>query len=77
MFRLNSNEDDTVSDVLCFYHNFTKCRHKEEILKPLFLKAATNARNFVMKSDLQHKLHKERKVEAARRRLYIFPFEVS
>ena len=69
MFRLNSDEDDTVSDVLCLYHNFTKCGHKEETLKPLFLKAIANARNFMPKSDLQRKLDKE-KNEAARRRLY-------
>ena len=52
MFRLNSDEDDTVSDVLCLYHNFTKCGHKKETLKPLFLKAITNTRNFMLKSDL-------------------------
>ena len=66
MFRLNSNEDDPVSDVLCFCHNFTKCVHKEDILKSLFLKVVTNARKFLMKSERQHKLHKERKVEAGR-----------
>ena len=69
MFRLNSHEDDT-GDVLCIYHNSTKCGHKEENLKPHFLKAIANTRNFMMKSDLQCKLDKEKKSEAARRRLY-------
>ena len=70
MFRLNSDEADTVSDVLCLYHNFTKRGHKEESLKPLFLKAIANARKFMLKSDLQRKLDKEKKAEAATRRLY-------
>ena len=52
MFRLNSDEDETVSDVLCLYHNLTKRGHKEETLKPLFLKAIANARKFMPKSDL-------------------------
>ena len=70
MFRLNSDENNTVSDVVCFYHNFTKRGHKEDILTPLFLKAVANARRFMMKSGLQRKLDKEKKVEATRRRLY-------
>ena len=61
MFRLNSDEDDTISDILCFCRNFTKCGHKKELLKPLFLTAITNARKFMMKSDLQRKLNKEKK----------------
>ena len=60
------DENDTVSDVLCFYHNFTK----REILKSLFLKAITNARKFMTKSDLQSQLEKEKRVEATRMRLY-------
>ena len=76
MFRLNSDEDDTVSDVLCFYHNFTKRGHKEEILKPLFLKATANARKFMLKSDLQRKLNKETNTAAARKRLYVFSSRV-
>ena len=32
MLRLNSDEDDTVSDVLCFYHDFTK-HDKEKKLR--------------------------------------------
>ena len=44
MFRLNSDEDDTVSDVLSFYHSFTKRGNKEELLKPLFLNMIANAR---------------------------------
>ena len=35
LFRLNSDEDDTVSDVLRFYRNFTKRGHRAETLKPL------------------------------------------
>ena len=70
MCRLNSDEDDTASDVLCLYHNFTKRGHKEEVLKPLFLKAIANVRKFMLKSDLQCKLDKEKKAETARRRLY-------
>ena len=46
IFGLNSDEDDTISDVLCLYHNLTKCGHKEETLMPLFLKAIANARKF-------------------------------
>ena len=76
MLGLNSDEDGTVSDVLCFYHNFTKRGHKEEILKPLFLKATANARKFMLKSDLQRKLDKETNTTAARKRLYVFSSRV-
>ena len=47
------------------------------MVKPLFLKTIANARKFMMKSDLQRKLDKERNVEAARRRLYHILFGVS
>ena len=46
MFRLNSDDDDTVSGVLGLYHNFAKRGHNEEILKPLYLKAIVNARKY-------------------------------
>ena len=70
MFRINSDEDDTVSDILCLYHNFIKRGNKEETLKHLFLKAITNARKFMLKSNLQRYLDKDNKDKAARRRLY-------
>ena len=56
--------------VFCFYHHFTKCEHKEELFKPLFPKVILNARKLVQKSNLQRRLDKEKKAQAARSRLY-------
>ena len=54
MFRLNSNEDNTVNDVLCFYHNFTMRGHMEEMLQFLFLEEIFNSRTFMKKNDVEH-----------------------
>ena len=72
MFRLNLDKAaDTISNALCFYHKFTKHEHKEEILKPLFLKAIADVRKFRMKSDLQRKLGNKKKRGSKEETLHI------
>ena len=71
IFRLNSDEEDIIQDSVTFFHRFLECGHNCDTLKPLFLKAITNARKFLYTSNKERAPSKLLQAEAAQRRLYL------
>jgi len=71
IFRLNSNEDDIIQDILSFFDRFLVRGHKSEVLTPLFLKGIENARKYIATSNATRLKMKEQKLEEATRRLYL------
>ena len=71
IFRLNSNEKDVIQDSVTFFRRFLERGHNCDILKPLFLKAITNARKFLNTSNEARATLKLQQAEEARRRLYL------
>ena len=71
LFRLNSNEKDTIDDILRFYRRMIARGHHHNDLQPLFLKAIKNAREFLRTSVAQREASKAKKSEEAHRRLYL------
>ena len=71
IFRLSTHEEDIIEDVKKFYRRFRSRGHPEEELKPIFLKAISNARRYIAKSKVQREAEASRKREASLRRLYL------
>ena len=71
IFRLNTEEEDIIKDVIQFLNRFLRRGHTRGVLVPLFLKAISNARQFLATSDSKRRKLKEAKHKAATRRLYL------
>ena len=71
IFRLSTYEKDITDDVVRLYRRFINRGHPADELQPLFLKAISNAREYIATSDAQRRLRLQAKNKATDRRLYL------
>ena len=71
IFRLNSDEIVITADVINISYRFLRLGRISDSLKLLFLNSISNAREFIVRSDGQHKSTKTATAEAVRRILYL------
>ena len=71
IFRLSTHEQEITDDVVQLYRWFLNRGHPADELQPIFMKAISNAREFIATSDAQRNLCLQTKNKADERRLYL------